>query len=206
MGKAGSANESAQDREKPHSLSDVFDKLLESTSGENVSVDDLLSAFDNRSYGPLLLVPSLIALGPTGAIPGMSIVMGSVIILIAVQMLFKSSRPWLPRRIRDFEFSRQKLKNAVETARPYVDQIEKWIKPRLTELTSKPLSYVISIVSIIFALMMYPLALLPFAVALPASALTLLSIGLTLRDGYLVLAGYVIGAVSIYFLSFTSFL
>jgi hypothetical protein len=205
MAKAGSANETAQDSDQPHSLSDVFDKQLESTNGKTVCVDDLLSAFDSRSYGPLLLVPSLIALGPTGAIPGMSMVMGSVIILIAVQMLFKNSKPWLPKRIRNFEFSRQKLKNAIETARPYVDRVEKWVKPRLTELTSRPLSYAIPIVCIVFALTMYPLALLPFAAALPASALTLLSIGLTLKDGYLVLAGYMIGAVSIYALSFTSF-
>ena len=204
MSNAQSADSEAQGSEDPHSLTDVLDKLLETSDQEKVSIDDLISAFDNRSYGPLLLVPSLLALIPIiGGIPGMSILTGSIIILIAGQMLFKQGNPWLPERVRNFEFSRDKLESAIDMVRPYVEKVERWIKPRLTELTTKPFSYAIPVVSILFALTMFPLALLPFAVAVPALALTLLSIGLTLKDGYFVIAGYALGAAAIFMLSYT---
>ncbi|MEL6747496.1 MAG: exopolysaccharide biosynthesis protein, partial [Pseudomonadota bacterium] len=93
------------DTAAPQNLHEILDQLKEGTNGDTVSVDDLLHAFSTRSFGPLLLVPSLIALGPTGAIPGMSIVMGSVIILVAGQMLISHDRPWLPERIRNFSFA-----------------------------------------------------------------------------------------------------
>jgi hypothetical protein len=181
----------------PDSLTGIFDTLLDHTDGQKVSIDSLLSALDNRSYGPLLLLPSLLALGPTGAIPGMSIAMGSVIILIAVQMLFKHGQPWLPDRILSFEFERERLESAVEKSRPYVERLQRLIRPRLTELTTRPWSYAIPVFSILFALTMFPLAVVPFGVALPAAAMTLLSIGMTMKDGYFVLAGYVIGTAAL---------
>jgi hypothetical protein len=61
------------------------------------------------------------------------------------------------------------------------------------------------LVSIALAALMFPLALVPFGVALPAAALTALSIGLMLKDGYFLLAGYGLGAVSLLtILQFTS--
>ena len=180
-----------------HSITDVLDQLLENTDGDKVSVDDLLSAFDNRSYGPLLLVPSLLALGPTGAIPGMSIAMASLIILIAVQMLFKHGEPWLPERILNVSFPRESLENGISKSRPYAQWVEKWIKPRIVFLTEKPWSYAVPLVCIGLAALMFPLALVPFGVFLPAAALTLLSIGLMLKDGYFLLTGYGLSAASL---------
>jgi hypothetical protein len=182
----------------PHSLTEVFDDLLENTKdGDKASLDDLLSAFGRRSYGPLLLIPSLLALGPTGAIPGMSIAMASLIILIAVQMLFKHGEPWLPERLLKISFPRESLQNGISRSRPYAQWVEKWIKPRIVPLTEQPWSYAVPVVSLGLAALMFPLALVPFGVALPAAALTALSIGLTLKDGYFLLAGYGLGAISL---------
>lgn len=193
MANAQAAEQTSKTGSEPKSLTDVLDALVDNTEGDTVTFDDLLATLDNRSYGPLLLIPSLIALGPTGAIPGMSILTGTLIILIATQMLFKHGQPWVPERIRRFEFSRSKLKSAVETSRPYAKSIQRWIGPRATWLTSKPWSYAIPIISILFALTMYPLALIPFGVAIPSFALTLMSLGLTLKDGVLVAIGYAVG-------------
>jgi hypothetical protein len=43
---------------------------------------------------------------------------------------------------------------------------------------------------------MYPLALVPWGVTLPALALTILSAGLTMRDGYVLAAGYAVTIIS----------
>ncbi len=186
------------EQRSPHSLLQIIDRLGEAGEDENVTVADLLSAFDNRSYGPLLLIPSLLALGPTGAIPGASMAMALLIILIAGQMLLSHGKPWLPERIRAVSFPRSALEKGLRMARPAVGAVERWIGPRLVPLTVKPWSYGIPPVAILFALTMFPLAFVPFAAAIPAAALTLLSLGLMLKDGYLVLAGYAIGAASLY--------
>ena len=79
------------------SLTGLLDQLIGQTDGDQVTLGDLLDAFDSRSYGPLLLVPAFIAASPIGGIPGMSIVTGTLIILIAGQMLITTRRPWLPK-------------------------------------------------------------------------------------------------------------
>ena len=37
------------------SMSDVLDQMVESTEGEEVSIDEILHVLGARSYGPLLL-------------------------------------------------------------------------------------------------------------------------------------------------------
>ncbi|MEL6736358.1 MAG: exopolysaccharide biosynthesis protein, partial [Pseudomonadota bacterium] len=99
---------------------------------------------------------------------------------------------------RNFSFARGKLVSAIDTARPYVKRVETVIKPRLHVLSAAPAAYLVPIVSILLALTMFPLAALPFAVALPAAALTCLSLGLALKDGVLILTGYAIALGAAY--------
>lgn len=47
--------------ESTNELSNLVDNLVEGTSGDRVSLKDLHSTIDTRSYGPLLLLPGLIA-------------------------------------------------------------------------------------------------------------------------------------------------
>lgn len=54
----------------------VIDRIRETAkrNGERVSLETVLQGLGVRSYGPILLVPSLLALIPIiGAIPGMSV-------------------------------------------------------------------------------------------------------------------------------------
>lgn len=184
------ARHATSDRDNPEKLVDLLDKLVEKTDGEQVSLDAILDAVSNRAFGPLLLVPALIAVAPTGAIPGMSILTGTTILLIAAQMLVSKDKPWLPQRLLDFSFSRDRLVKSVDAAKPYAAKIDNVIKPRLTALAEFPFNSLLAIVCAILALTMFPLALLPFAVAIPGTAVILFAIGLTVKDGYVILAGY----------------
>ncbi len=170
-------------------MSDVLDHFVENTEGDKVSLGDLLRALDTRSFGPLLLVPALIALSPVGAVPGMSIVTGSLIILIAGQMFF-TRHPWLPSRLLNFSFPRTRLEDAVKKIQPWVKWMERALGQRLVFLTKTPADYVIAVISILLALTFYPLALLPGAVALPSFTIALLAVALTARDGLLALLGF----------------
>ena len=190
--------ESSDSRKAPQSLSELLDHFVESTEGQDqVRIGDLLDSLSSRSHGPMLLFPAIIAISPIGMIPGMSVVTGTLIILIATQMMFFSSRPWIPKRLADFEFSRDKLVRGVDKTRPWVKRLETWIRLRLPQLASGVFIYPIALVAIVLAASFYPLALVPFGVLAPGMAITLFALGLTARDGLLVLLGFVLTTASV---------
>ena len=57
--------------------------------------------------------------------------------------------------------------------------------------------YLIAALSIALALLMIPLELVPFAVAIPAGALVLLGLALMAKDGILTLISIVLGGIVI---------
>ena len=58
--------------------------------------------------------------------------------------------------------------------------------------------YLIAMVTMLLAISMFPLALLPFAVAVPGTAVGLLAIGLTMRDGLVVTSAYALSLATAY--------
>lgn len=171
------------------SLSGVLDELAEGTSGHEVSIGELMQAIGTRAFGPLLLVPAIIAISPIGAIPGFSILMGIIIILIATQLLGMRRHPWIPQRLEKFSFGRQRLHRTLKLIRPYAEKIDLVLKPRLDFLTGPPFVQLVAVACLVMAALMFPLALVPFGVLFPGLAVALLALGLTAHDGLLILMG-----------------
>jgi len=175
--------------DEPRRLPDILDCLAESAEGSKVSFEELLNAFGRRSFGPMLLIPALIALLPTGAIPGMSLVTGGLIILVGVQMLLPIDQPWFPAALRRIRLDRGRFDRSIEVARPWTKRLNRLIGPRLQFMAEAPVNYVTALVCIAMGVLMFPLALLPFAVAIPAGTVVLLALGVTTRDGLVILLG-----------------
>ena len=190
--------------ENGRDLEDLMDAIrADSGSSDEVSLAQIMQAVGTRAYGPLLLVPGLVALAPTGAVPGMSIVTGTIIFVVAIQLLFGRNEPWIPKRALEFSFSRDTLLSALERGRPYARRIDDFLKPSFTQVTDFPATRIIAIVAIALALSMFPLALVPFAVAIPSSAIVLFALGLTARDGRLIIAGFILAALALALLLYT---
>ncbi len=179
-------------------LEDLLDCMLEETDGDKITLNDLMSTVESRSFGPLLLLPSFVALSPLGAIPGMSVITGTMIILIAAQLLLNRDHPWLPSKLMSISFDREKLDNGTSKVRPWAKWIDKWLAKRWTILTKAPFSQIVAAMAIVLALTFYPLALVPWGVAIPSGAIVLFSLGLTSRDGLFVLTGLLISCLALY--------
>jgi hypothetical protein len=177
-------------------LTTLIDKVEEAPKTDRVSVGELLEAVNSRGFGPMLLLPAAIALSPIGAIPGMSATTATIIILISVQMPFRS-QPWLPRRLREMSISRKRLESGAENSRPSARWIDRMVSRRWSLLAEGPAKYVIAAVSIFLALTFYPLELVPWGVAVPSSAIVLLALGLTARDGLIVAIGYALALAAL---------
>ncbi len=185
----------ADDGARPMRLSEILERMSRQGGAERVSLGDLLGAFGGRAFGPLLLIPALIALvPPVGAIPGMSIATSSIIALVAGQMLFNLSHPWLPGRLLRISFDRDRFETALRWLYPRARRVERFVRPRWTALLQLPFRQAVAVLCIVLAASMYPLALVPFGVSLPSLALVFLALGVTAKDGLVLAIGLAIAA------------
>ena len=171
-----------------NSIVELMDNMY-SESDDTTSLGEVIERFEDRGFGPLLLMPALIALLPTGAIPGVPTLCGITLFFICSQVAIGKTSPWLPTFIKNKEVSTNKLDSAVEKAKPYAQRAEKLLKPRLTFLSHTPSKNIIAAYCAIASLCMIPLEVLPFAVALPAFALCVTALGVTNRDGVFLIIG-----------------
>jgi hypothetical protein len=188
---------SASAAEAPQTLQQVIDSVLRAGRGESVAVSDMVEAVGRRSFGPVLLVPSLIIVSPISGIPGVPTVGGLTLAFIASQILLDRDRIWLPRFLLKRRLSRRKLERAMGAIRPAAVMMDNLIRPRLTFLTRKPFSYMIAGLCVMIALAMPPLELIPFASSFAAGAIALFALALLARDGVVVLGGLVIALVAL---------
>ncbi len=145
----------------------------------------------------LLTIPFLIPV----SIPGVSTVFGAGILLVAVGITL-NRLPWLPDRILDKELDAGRLKSILTRGIAVVARVETFIRPRLAAFTAGPVMARINGLAIIFGaiLLMAPLGLVPFSNTLPAFAILLLAVGMSQRDGLVVLGGYaMLVATVVYF-------
>jgi len=179
-------------------LEHVMEKAADEAEGKEVSVSDMMELYGTRSFGPIFVILGLlVVVPPIGAIPGLPAVVGLVILLFSVQMLFGKSHIWLPGFIRDLSIEGDKVKKAEDKVEPTLESIDKLITERLSFLTSGPAEYVAAVLVSFMALVLIPLELVPFAVAAPGAAITMVGVALLAKDGALMLIAYTLSAVAI---------
>lgn len=173
-----------------HPVNTVLDSLKDEAEREHVQVKDLLETLGTRSYGPLLLLMAILAVSPLGAIPGMSLFTATVVIWVAGQMLIGRKSPWLPRRLLEQKIPRKRIPKAVDQFRPWVGWADRLVAKRLALFNSLPATMVTAVLCIFLACTFYPLAFVPFGVAIPGTVLGILALGLMAHDGVVLLVGY----------------
>ncbi len=188
----GSTSTGANSGGKPaiHGLGDALDCLLEKTEGQDkVKLSDALDAFGSRAFGPLILVPALLLTLPTGALPGVPIVLGAVIAFVCLELLLGREKPVIPSLLGKMSFSREGLEKSREKGGGLIGRIDSVIRRRLDFMMKPPMIQVIAVVCIGLCVILIPLEIIPFATAIPGGALILLGLAVTARDGLLALIG-----------------
>lgn len=184
--------------EDTQNVEDILHHLLEiGRQADHVSISDTMDALGNRSYGPFLMVPALIELSPLGAIPGVPTVLAAIILLFAGQMLFGRKHLWLPQLLARRSVSADRLQNALEKIRPFGRWLDRWFHGRLPTLTQGPFVRITAGACILLALTVPPLELFPFASSAPMTAIALFGLALLVRDGALMIAGFLLAAIAV---------
>jgi len=176
--------------EKP--LEGILDRAREAAGGEQVDLKDLVQAFGDRAFGPVMILCSLFLMTPIGIIPGLPAAFGLVVIIFALQLLFRREYPWMPEVLRKVEISDSALEKTQNKVSPILRKIDSFIHPRLPWVTSGPMQVLTALLAIILSITLVPLGMVPFGVVAPAFIIGLLGLGITARDGVLIIIGFVL--------------
>ena len=194
--------------DEPRGATDALDRLRQRADeargrdephadAEHVTIGDLMDAFGGRTYGPFLLVPALIELSPIGGIPGVPSVLALTIALFAVQMLTGRDHFWLPGWLEHRAVKIDRVDQADDKMRPVTERLDRWSSNRLPALAGKAAQRAAAFLVLLLCLTVPPLELLPFASAAPMSAIAAFGLGMIVRDGLVMLAGFVLTAVAL---------
>ena len=169
-------------------LQSVFDQIETAMEGgESVDLKTVVESFGNRSFGPIMVLCGLCMMTPLGAIPGIPPAFGVIVIIFALQLLFRRKAPWMPKFLTKVKIPADKLQAVNAKVRPILAKIDGIISPRLNWASTGPAQVLVSVVAIILSLTFFPLGVVPFGVVAPAFIILLLGLGITARDGVIVL-------------------
>ena len=181
----------------PQTLSATLRPLLAGDQ-TRVTLGEILADVEGEGgLGPVLFLLTLPVLLPLP--PGFSMVLSLPLLLVAPQIVLGRRRLWLPKALRRQSIKHADLVKLINRLMPTIARGEKVMRPRLMVLTSGPGVRVIGVACTLIALIL--VLPIPFANLAPAAALGLFALGLTRRDGLLVLAGYGLLALAVLVIS-----
>jgi hypothetical protein len=180
-------------RPQPDRTSEVLRDLAEG-EGERLTFREVLTRLRHRAFGFTLLIFALPCALPMP--PGIPTVCGIAIVIIAMNLIRARQRLWLPRAIADKSLSRADLRRVVDRVAPYLERLERISKPRLPIVTETVGKILIGIVIFLLGLVM--ILPIPFLGNMPPGfAASVIAIGMTERDGLIVLIGALVSVAAI---------
>lgn len=176
---------------KPERISDLMRHLMETAADEeSVTIGHILHVFGVRGFAFLLLVLALLNI-VIFMVPFLSVLFGLPMVILAAQMVLGLHAPIFPRFVRQRTISRQALHKGLEQAIYWVEQLERFIRPRGMFLSEQRFMRFHGLLALVLAVMVtlpIPVVNIP-----PSIGLVFLALGILERDGIFILAAYIIG-------------
>jgi hypothetical protein len=176
----------------PRPLSQVFQDLALATKAP-VTFTELEDAFTDRSFAALLTFFAILNLLPLP--PGTGIVTGIPLVLVSVQMVMGRDSVWLPAFMRTKSISPERFRLVSDRVVPWLQWLERYIRPRNWPFGRKQGDRWLGAFTTILG--MSVVLPMPLSNWLPALATAIVGIALCERDGRLLVAGVILGVVSI---------
>jgi hypothetical protein len=155
------------------------------------TLGETLAPLGARAYGPLLLFIGLIAVSPLTVAPGATWAIAALTLVVSTQLLLRRPMPWIPRRALKIPLPGGLMRAFVNSIRPIARVADGLVKPRLQILAEPPWVAAAAMICIVAALVTFPLGFVPFASFMPSLAICLVGLGLTAKDGLLLILSVV---------------
>lgn len=171
-------------------LQSILDKVDDAVTEGETDLKTLVESFGNRAFGPILVLVGLFTMTPLGAIPGVPVAFGIIVIMFAGQLLLRRETPWMPKVLGKVKISKSKVDKARRFIHPVLAVIDSLVNTRLTWAATGAASVIAAIIAIILALTMFPLGAVPFGVVIPGLIIGLFGLGIMARDGVIMLIAF----------------
>lgn len=179
--------------ELPQRTSAVLRELAYGGTSAEVSAHEIVAGLRHRALGFSLFLFSLPCCLPMP--PGIATLCGFVVALIALHLIAARQTLWLPQTIARRTINRHSLQKMAARALPPLEWLEKFLRPRLLIVTSAALKVVTGVIVLIMGLIL--ILPIPFLGNLPPGiATTVIALGLSERDGIVILVGWLFCAAA----------
>lgn len=179
--------------DKVHDLSGLLDTMSATAADkEKIHIRDIMQALGSRSLGPLLTLAGIVTVMPViGDIPGVPVLMGCLVMLVAIQLLVGREHPWLPKWLLERAVSHEKFCKVVKMSRKPARFMDRLTTRRLSRLIEGIGQYVIALVCIAIACLTPFMELVPMSANVAGIALLAFGLALIARDGLLALIAFI---------------
>jgi len=173
--------------DKIHDLSGLLDTMSEAAADkEKIRVKDIMEALGTRSLGPLLTLVGIVIVMPVvGDIPGVPIMMGSLVLLVSIQLLIGREHPWLPKWLLNRAVSHDKFCKMLKMSRKPARFMDRITNERMQKFIDGGGQYLIAFACIAVACLTPFMELVPFSANVAGLALFAFGLALISRDGLL---------------------
>lgn len=191
-------NSGSGDEQTVTSLQMLLDRIDSTTEEEHrVSLGEVVDAVGRRSFVPLLLLPGLVMLAPViGDIPGVPVLMGLLVILVATQLLLRRQQVWLPDWLRNRKISSSKISTTISWLRRPARWMDRWSKPRYSIFVNHASVFVIAATCIAIAAATPVMEVVPMSANLAGAAITAFGLALLAHDGLIAILAVAFSAAT----------
>jgi hypothetical protein len=168
--------------------SEILQRLHDAAPKDKFTLNWLMSLLDKRSFGLIMLMCAVVAV-----LPGVSIIAGLLLIVIAVQMIEGRPAPVFPDGLAARPLPAKHLASVIRRFLPALKYLEQIAHPRWPtphEATKRVVGVAVLILSLAVTFTPLPLSNIP-----PALAIALISLAYLEEDGLLLAVGLVAGAL-----------
>ena len=177
----------------PERTSEVLAALAHG-DGERVTFGEILLGLRHRAAGFATLIFSHPCCLPMT--PGIPTVCGIALVIIALNLMAMRQRLWLPAAIANKSLARSDLNRMVVRATPLMRRLERYCRPRLPMVTESIGKVLIGLVILVLGFVM--ILPIPFVGNIPpAIAGSVIALGMTERDGLIVVIGLVVSVAAV---------
>lgn len=189
---AGSANSASPINGRRTSV--ILREFLASHTESRISLGALRDALEDRGFGVLLFIFALPNLVPLN-IPLLSAVLGVPLVLLGAQLAYGAHKPWFPDWLAKRSFPREGFTSVVHRALPFLDRIERLLRPRLPALTTWTGERLVGAAVLILAIVLtLPIV---FGNWLPSFAIAVIGLAIVEKDGLAIVIGLIFGVIGL---------
>lgn len=154
-----------------------------------LTFERILLLLGERAFGLAIIFFALPSALPISVIPGISFVFGLPVFLMAIQMIFMRSSLWLPKKVGRITVDHKTIQKIVSSSTRYLEKLERFLKPRLSFITSKKMEIVNGFFLLCLSfLLMLPI---PFSNYILGALIVIFGLGLIEKDGIFIITAYV---------------